>query len=211
MKLRQSGMPEESYWETLFDVDAIIHRLGIGNDLRDVVELGCGYGTFSLPVAAAISGTLRSFDIEQAMVDRTLERARERGVNNLICETRDVFQDGFGVPSQSQDGCLLFNILHGERPAQILQEAARIINDHGLVFIIHWRFDPQTPRGPSLDIRPRPGDCLKWAEDEGLSLQGEIVGLPPYHYGLVLKKQPKHARAAEREVPPGRAARPEGA
>jgi SAM-dependent methyltransferase len=99
MKLRQSGMPEESYWEALFDVDAIMKGLHIGRELRDVVELGCGYGTFSLPVAAAISGTLCSFDVEAAMVERTRTRAGERGVGNLRCEQRDVFQDGFDVAS----------------------------------------------------------------------------------------------------------------
>ena len=192
MKLRQSGMPEESYWETLFDPDVIVRRLHIGKELRDVVELGCGYGTFSLPVAAAISGTLRSFDIEPAMVERTRMRAEERGIGNLRCEQRDVFQDGFGVISRSQDGCLLFNILHCENPVQVLQEAYRIITDDGRVFVIHWRFDPGTPRGPSLDIRPRPEDCARWAGEAGLFLDGDgVVDLPPHHYGLVLKKRAK--------------------
>jgi len=200
MKLRQSGMPEESYWETLFDVDTILHCLGIRRGLRDVVELGCGYGTFSLPVAASLSGTLRSFDIERAMVDRTLERARERGLRNLRCEQRDVLRNGFGVAPHSQDGCLLFNILHGENPVRMLQEAARVIMDHGSVFVIHWRFDPETPRGPSLDIRPRPEDCLKWAAEAGLFLHGEIVDLPPYHYGLVLEKRTTDVRPAGREA-----------
>jgi SAM-dependent methyltransferase len=192
MKLRQSGMPEEHYWETLLDLAVIIRRLHIGRDLRDVVELGCGYGTFSLPVAAAISGTLSSFDIERDMVERTRMRGEERGIGNLSCEQRDVFQDGFGVASHSQDGCLLFNILHCENPVRVLQEAARVITDLGSVFVIHWRCDPQTPRGPSLDIRPRPEDCLRWAAEAGLRVDDHgLVDLPPYHYGLVLKKHAK--------------------
>lgn len=43
MKLRESEMPEESYWETLFDVELILDRLGIDAELGDVAELGCGY------------------------------------------------------------------------------------------------------------------------------------------------------------------------
>jgi len=31
MKLRESGMPDEAYWETLFDVPLILDRLGIDN------------------------------------------------------------------------------------------------------------------------------------------------------------------------------------
>ena len=51
MKLRESGMPEEVYWETLFDVGLILDRLGIDARLRNVIEMGCGYGTFTIPVA----------------------------------------------------------------------------------------------------------------------------------------------------------------
>lgn len=42
MKLRESSMPEEAYWETLFDVPQILDRLEIDSRLKDVVELGCG-------------------------------------------------------------------------------------------------------------------------------------------------------------------------
>ena len=41
MKLRESGMPEESYWETLFDMELILDRLETDGRLSDVVELGC--------------------------------------------------------------------------------------------------------------------------------------------------------------------------
>jgi hypothetical protein len=30
-------------------------------NIRDVVEMGCGYGTFTLPVALRISGVLTTF------------------------------------------------------------------------------------------------------------------------------------------------------
>ena len=55
MKVRDSGMPDESHWESLFDVPLILTRLGIG-EFHEVAELGCGYGTFTIPVARAISG-----------------------------------------------------------------------------------------------------------------------------------------------------------
>ncbi len=57
MRFRDSGMPDEAYWETLFGVPLILSKLGIGR-FNDVVELGCGYGTFSVPVAQTIRGTL---------------------------------------------------------------------------------------------------------------------------------------------------------
>jgi tRNA/tmRNA/rRNA uracil-C5-methylase (TrmA/RlmC/RlmD family) len=101
MKLRESGMPEESYWETLFDVELILDRLEIDDRLRDVVELGCGYGTFSLPVARRISGMLRTFDIADDMVERTVRRAAAEEVQNIFCEQRDIFSQGFGIAPET--------------------------------------------------------------------------------------------------------------
>ena len=184
MKLRESGMPEEAYWETLFDVPLILDRLGINSELRDVVELGCGYGTFTLPVAQRISGLLTTFDIDPVMVERSRVRATLSGVGNVLHVVGDVFADGFGE-SASKDACLLFNILHCEQPVKLLAEAARVVRPAGYVYVIHWRYDPATPRGPSMEIRPRPEQILNWANEAGLLAFLEVVlDLPPWHYGI---------------------------
>lgn len=189
MKLRESGMPEEAYWETLFDVELILDRLGIDHHFRDVVELGCGYGTFTLPVAQRVGGVVRSLDIEPEMVARTRQRAVKAKLANVVCEGRDVFDEGFGVSDESQDACLLFNILHCEDPIRLLAEGARVVRSGGKVLVIHWRYDPATPRGPSMEIRPKPEQILKWAEQTGLlTAQGPVMALPPWHYGIRFRK-----------------------
>lgn len=185
MKLRESGMPEEAYWETLLDVPLILDRLGINRQLRDVVELGCGYGTFTLPVAKRISGVLTTFDIEPEMVERTRQRAAQAGVSNVLYVVGDVFADGFGGEPASKDACLLFNILHCEQPVKLLAEAARVVRPSGFVHVIHWRYDPATPRGPSMEIRPRPEQIVNWAKEVGLFASPEgVLDLPPWHYGI---------------------------
>lgn len=90
MKLRERGMPEAAYWETLFDVPLILDRLEISGSLGNVVELGCGYGTFTLPVARRISGIIETVDIDPAMVERTRQRATAEGLRNVDCHLRDV-------------------------------------------------------------------------------------------------------------------------
>ncbi|MCC7475674.1 MAG: class I SAM-dependent methyltransferase [Pirellulales bacterium] len=180
MRIRESGMPAEDYWESLFDVGLILGRLGIGR-FEDVAELGCGYGTFSLPVAQAIGGTLYTFDIDPAMLART--RQRTAGLR-VVCDERDVVQRGFGV---QVDAVLLFNILHCEEPVRLLEHATAALRDGGQVFVIHWRHG-DTPRGPSLDIRPRPEQIIGWAAVAGLQPTCEIIDLPPWHYGLRLGK-----------------------
>jgi SAM-dependent methyltransferase len=189
MKLRESGMPDESYWETLFDVKLILDRLGIDDQIKDVVELGCGYGTFTLPVARRISGVLRTFDIDAEMVNRTVRRAAAEGVSNILSERRDVFLDGFGLAPKSQDACLLFNILHCEEPLQVLVEASRVVRPAGSIQVIHWRYDAATPRGPNMEIRPRPEQILEWGRKAGLNSDpNPILDLPAWHYGIRFRR-----------------------
>lgn len=177
MKVRDSGMPDEIYWESLFDVPLVLERLGIDDSLSDVAELGCGYGTFSIPIAQAIRGTLYAFDVEADM----LERTRQRGGNlRIVCRERDVMESGFGV---RVDAALLFNILHCERPLQLLQHAADAAHT---VFVIHWRYG-ETPRGPDLSIRPQPEQIVAWAAEVGLTASS-VIDLPPWHYGLRLTR-----------------------
>ncbi len=185
MKLRESGMPEEAYWETLFDVPLILDRLGIDGRLRNVMEMGCGYGTFTIPVARRISGLLTTFDIDEAMIERTRQHAAAAGAWNILYVVRDVFTDGFGGEAGSKDACLLFNILHGEEPVRLLAEAARVVRPGGAVLVTHWRCDPATPRGPSMEIRPRPEQIVGWAKKAGwLEAEGTVMDLPPWHYGI---------------------------
>lgn len=154
MKVRESGMPEEAYWETLFNVPLILDRLAVDVRLRNVVEFGCGYGTFTIPVAKRISGTLTTFDMDATMVDRTRQRATAAGAQNVVVVVRDVFAGGFGIEPESQDACLLFNILHCEEPLRLLTEGSRVVRPGGTVLVIHWRYDPATPRAQAWTSGP---------------------------------------------------------
>lgn len=180
MKIRDSGMPDEQYWESLFDVPLILSRLGI-KECHDVAELGCGYGTFSIPVARAIGGTLYAFDIDPEMLARTAER----GVGlPIVCEQRDIVANGFGV---EVDAVILFNILHCDNPIGLLRHAANSLSAEGRVLAIHWKHG-RAPRGPSLNIRPKPEQLIEWAAKASLQPVSGVVDLPPWHYGLIFEK-----------------------
>jgi SAM-dependent methyltransferase len=187
MKLRESGMPPQDYWETLLDVPAVLDAFGFGPATGDVVELGCGYGTFTLPLARRIHGVVHTLDIDAAMVAATAQRAGDAGLVNIHAEVRDVLAGGFGRPAGSCDAALLFNILHAEEPVALLQAAREVVKPGGLVAVIHWRRDIATPRGPSLDIRPSPEQIIAWAEPAGLKPEGMAFRLPPWHFGLKLR------------------------
>jgi tRNA G46 methylase TrmB len=44
-------MPAANLWASFFDVDLILSELHIDSDIKDLVEIGCGYGTFTVPSA----------------------------------------------------------------------------------------------------------------------------------------------------------------
>jgi SAM-dependent methyltransferase len=175
-------MPELEVWETFFEVDEILDRLAL--DGR-VAELGCGYGTFTLPLARRITGTVYAIDIDPSMVETVRERAAAQGIANIEASVRDVSVEGFGLPQGSCDGALLFNILHCEAPVKLMREATQLLRPDGALAVIHWRSDIVTPRGPPADIRPTAAMVLGWAAEAGqLVLRDGPFLLPPWHYGL---------------------------
>lgn len=191
MKARESGMPEESLWATFFDADAILAKLGLGAATGDVAEFGCGYGTFTVAAARAVRGVVHALDIDPEMLDATAAKARAAGVENVRLHLRDFMGEGSGLAGESIDYVMVFNILHCEEPVRLLQEAKRILVPGGRVGIVHWNHDPSTPRGPSMDIRPRPEQCVAWAKAAGLDVpQNTLLDLPPYHYGFVATRPP---------------------
>lgn len=185
VKVRDSGMPEETYWESLFDVPLILDRLAIREDVGFVVELGCGYGTFTVPVARRIRENVFTFDIESQMIARTAARAADAGLTNVRATLRDVLGEGFGLSDESCDAVLLFNILHCPQPETLLRESARVLRPGGRVLVIHWRSDVPTPRGPALEVRPRPEFVRTAARAVGLRAD-DPVELPPWHFGMIL-------------------------
>jgi ubiquinone/menaquinone biosynthesis C-methylase UbiE len=68
MKTRESGMPEESLWQGVFAAEKILKRLGLTSSCQNVVDFGCGYGTFTIPAARIVSGVVYALDIEPEMV-----------------------------------------------------------------------------------------------------------------------------------------------
>jgi ubiquinone/menaquinone biosynthesis C-methylase UbiE len=154
----------------------------------DVADFGCGYGTFTIPAAKIISGKIYAFDIEPEMIESVKRKAKTLNLENVDAIIRDFMLEGSGLRDVSVDYVFLFNVLHLEKPELLLNESYRILKLGGKVGIIHWNYDPTTPRGPPMAIRPRPAQCRRWAESAGFIFEQEF-DLKPYHYGFVLSKQ----------------------
>jgi ubiquinone/menaquinone biosynthesis C-methylase UbiE len=187
MKVRESDIPAEEVWEGFFDPFEILSTLGIDSTVADVAEFGCGYGTFTIPAATLVSGSIYAIDIESEMINTVKERAQRSGLTDIVLMLRDFIADGSGLADVSVDYVMLFNILHDERPERMLNESYRILRPNGKVGIIHWNYDSSTPRGPPIDIRPKPEQCYEWALKAGFTYVSNH-DLTPYHYGFVFAK-----------------------
>jgi SAM-dependent methyltransferase len=185
MKIRDSGMPDEAVWEEFFDAAQVLAALDVIDPSANVVDFGCGYGNFSLAAARRTRGLVFALDIDPQMIAATRAKAGAFGLTNVAPIERDFVASGSGLPDATAAAALLFNILHAEEPLALLQEAHRVLAPGGKVGVVHWIPDAATPRGPSLEIRPRPEQCQAWLREAGFELVRPIVALPPYHYGLV--------------------------
>jgi SAM-dependent methyltransferase len=125
-------MPSVEQWESYFDVAGILDSLGCRIMDGDAVEFGCGYGTFTIPLARRIVGTVFALDIDPIMVAATAARALQVGLKNIVIEERDFIVRGCGRESGSVSLVLLFNILHIENPVSLLAEAHRVLRKGAL-------------------------------------------------------------------------------
>lgn len=189
MKIRDSGMPDEEMWSGFFDPTSVLEIFGLNKGVQGLVEFGCGYGTFTLAAAGIISGTVHAMDIESGMVDVVQRKCVDAGISNVRATVRDFVIEGTGLDDNSIDAALLFNILHHEEPVALMKEALRVLKPNGMLAVIHWNYDPSTPRGPAMEIRPRPEQCIEWGREAGFRFnERKRYDLPPYHYGLLFRK-----------------------
>jgi SAM-dependent methyltransferase len=189
MKVRDSGMPEEKLWSSFFNVDLILSELEINKSIIDLVEIGFGYGTFTIPAANSIKGNLYAFDLEKDMLQLLSQKNTRSKTTNIIAEKRDILESGTGLEANSVDYVMLFNILHHNNPNEFLNEARRILKPKGKIGIIHWRSDIPTPRGPEVSSRPKPDNLTSWIDITKFDLYKAPFIFEPYHFGLILAKK----------------------
>jgi ubiquinone/menaquinone biosynthesis C-methylase UbiE len=181
-------MPAENMWADFFNVGLILSELHIDSKINDLVEIGCGYGTFTIPAAKQIKGKLYAFDIEKEMLEIVTQKLAFEHIDNVILEHRDILTQTTGLADNSIDYVMLFNILHHDSPGDFFNEAYKILKPKGKVGILHWRSDIPTPRGPDLSIRPKPDQILQRIDKQKFSVYKEPKMFEPYHFGLILSK-----------------------
>ncbi|EQA45888.1 methyltransferase domain protein [Leptospira broomii serovar Hurstbridge str. 5399] len=182
-------MPDAEYWDSLFDVPLILDRMKLLRDVGTIVEFGSGYGTFTLPLAENPKNKIIAFEIEKELVRNLKEKSALQGLENIFIAEKDIIGEGTSLLSESVDYVMIFNLLHYEDPVSLLKEANRILKPGGIAGLVHWNYDPNTPRGPKMEIRPKPLQIYEWANEANFQIESnQPINLPPYHYGLIAYK-----------------------
>lgn len=190
MKFRESGMPQEEVWQQFFKPQHIINQMDINDQIRTLVDIGSGYGTFLVPISKIVSKVI-GIDIEKDTVDICTANLRKHDIINAEVIHGDISKyetiKSLDKYLNEIDYITLFNILHCEEPLKLLKTAYTLLSNNGKIGVIHWKYE-KTPRGPSMDIRPRPEAIIDWATTIGFKLEKHIE-LHPYHFGLIFVKE----------------------
>lgn len=188
-KIRESDMPSEQVWCSFFDIEEVLNRMLINSQVVDAADFACGYGTFTIPAAQRIQGVMYAIDIDPEMIRIVNEKLQKPKLTNVRAINKDLLTDGSGLDDDSVGYVMIFNILHLEDPLILLREAFRVLKRGGRVGIIHWLRDPNTPRGPPLEMRPTVEQCINWCLQAGFPAGlNTSVDLKPYHFGLLMRK-----------------------
>ena len=133
-----------------------------------LLEVGPGTGYYSLPVAGWLTpgGSLDVLDVQQEMLDHTLRRASEEGIENIAATLADARELPF--EDDSFDGAYLVTVL-GEIPDQdaALRELRRVVRPGGRIVVGELFGDPHMVTHRALAGR---------AEAAGLRVERKLGG-----------------------------------
>ncbi len=117
------------------------------------VDLGCGTGAISFPLASAVGNEGRVYAVDNDA--KAIGRIKEKGPpSNLIPVLKDAVQTG--LESEIADFCFMVLILHEvEQPNRVMAEALRLLKPGGKVLVMEWRDEPDTPGPPHSERIPK--------------------------------------------------------
>jgi SAM-dependent methyltransferase len=181
------------WWDALWPAPAdVLLRAGIKPGM-DVIDLCCGDGLFTLPMAR-IAHHVIAIDIDGALVEVARARLTEAGVTNCDFVVGDAY-DVTALSPRPVDLVFMANAFHGVPDRKRLARAvAAILRPGGRFAVVNWHPRPREetpvlgePRGPQTELRIGPETVRQGVEPSGLKLV-DVVDVPPYHYAALFEK-----------------------
>src|ERR1700722_6225392 len=189
-----TGMPDPGWWEALWpDPAMVLSDVGIRPGM-DVVDLCCGDGWFTFPLAKLVRSVV-AIDIDGALLEAAKVRIAERGgTANCKFVEANAYDIGSAVHGPV-DHVFLANAFHGVPDKPRLAGAVRdILKPGGAFSIVSWYAKPRKgtpvlgqPRGPATELRMTSEQTIAGVEPSGLR-HVRTVDVSPYHYGAVFER-----------------------
>ncbi|MFK0161310.1 class I SAM-dependent methyltransferase [Rhizobium sp. NPDC090279] len=186
-----TSMPDRDWWAALWPNPlSILEALGIMPGMT-VLDLCCGDGYFTAPLARLVAGKVYALDLDETMIETARTEAARQGVSVrkwIHADARDIA----GHLPENVDYVLMANTFHGVPDQPGLVRAVRsVLARKGLFGVVNWEARPREettvlglPRGPRTEMRMTPAELAAIAETGGFKPQA-VIELPPYHYGMV--------------------------
>lgn len=102
-----------------------------------VLDYGCGPGFVTIPAAKIVGsqGLIYAVDIEPKAIETIKKKIRKNGLNNIKTL---LIEEGKGLPDESIDIALLFNVIFMVQDKEkILDELHRILKNDGVISIVN--------------------------------------------------------------------------
>ncbi len=185
-----TAMPDSDWWSILWpEPEEVVAKLGVEPGM-DVVDLCCGDGLFTAPIAQRARRVL-AIDIDPQMLDLARAKLDAVGVTNCAFVAGNAYEIASLVPWPA-DLVFIANTFHGAPDkARLARSVAAILKPNGRFVVINWHRRPREetlvlgqPRGPKTEMRMEPEDVAAAIAPSGFRLE-RIVELPPYHYGAI--------------------------
>jgi len=188
-----TAMPDRDWWAALWpDPEGVMRSLGVEPGMV-VVDLCCGDGYFTAPIARIVGGKVYGVDIDATLLERARAEVERAGTNVLALITADARDLPQLLPGKV-DYVLIANTFHGvpEKTA-MARTVAAVLSPKGQFAVVNWHALPRErtvvldkPRGPKTEMRMSPDDVRSVVEPAGFILE-RVVELPPFHYGAVFR------------------------
>ncbi|MGI9524770.1 MAG: class I SAM-dependent methyltransferase [Hyphomicrobiaceae bacterium] len=186
-------MPDRDWWQALWpDPENLLRAIGIRPEMT-VLDLCCGDGYFTAPMASLVNGKVIGLDIDPDMLDQARAEVARSGasVRQWICGNADGVED---LLSEHVDFILIANTFHGvPEQTNLARAAASILKQDGRFAVVNWdqiarECTPvlDEPRGPRTEMRMSPDQVRAVIEPAGFTFV-DLVQLPPYHYAVIFR------------------------
>jgi ubiquinone/menaquinone biosynthesis C-methylase UbiE len=166
-----------------------IEQLNLTPGMR-VADLGVGSGHYTFEAAKAVgaSGRVYSVDIQQQLLDRIKNRARQEHLSNIDIIWGDLEKiGGTRIQESTIDVVVASNILFQLAHKDVfLEETKRILKPGGKVFIADWT-DSHSGMGPAPEDVVTESAAKALLEKQGFVYERGISA-GDHHYGLIYKK-----------------------